>query len=72
MTQTSGKKAKRKMSNKQKAAIKKLQSNPLLKLWMSTLDEVKAAHPNLSLKEAMKKAKPIYQKAKANALKKMK
>ena len=61
----------KKLSNKQKNNLKKLQNNPLLKLWRSTLQEVRAAHPKLTLKEAMKKAKPIYQKAKANALKKM-
>lgn len=72
MNLNGGKKSKSKMTNKQKAAMKKLHNNPLLKLWMSTLKEVRSAHPNLSLKESMKKAKPIYQKAKANALKNMK
>lgn len=71
MYQNGGKrKAKKPMSAKQKAAFNKMRSSPLAKLWRDVLKQVRIDHPKLSLTEQMKKAKPIYQKAKANAAKK--
>lgn len=68
--QTGGKrKEKRQQSQKQKNALKKAMQSPLQKLWKDIMKQVKIDHPKLSLKEQMKKASPIYQKAKANAAK---
>lgn len=65
----SGGKPKKPMSSKKKAQVNKMRSSPLAKLWRDVLKEVRVKHPNLSFKEQLKKAKPIYQKAKANAQK---